>query len=610
MSVLKSEPTERSIKYRGLLATVGVMVVLLVAFSGVNQGTAPGMVTISSPVNGSNFAVGSEVIISATATDMAGIVQIEMWVNNMLTGIASAPPGQTLPIQLNLMLRWVPAQPGAYTLQARSVNGQNLAPVSAPVVITVVQAGQPTITPVAPTPIPSPAPCAPLAIVQARTLNVRSGPGTGFGVLGRMGQDETAQITGRNAAGTWWRIRYGTAHGWVSASYVAASCVENVPVVEEPTPAPTPTPAVNINFRADATTINAGQCTTIRWDVDGVKAVYFNSGGGDQGVTGHESRTICPGTTTTYRLIVILTDGQRIERQITVNVQGQGYNINFRADRTQIRRGECTVLRWDVDGVKAVYISDGSQEGGVSGHGSAQICPGRTTTYVLRAVLWDNREERREVRIDVHQDQPSPVVQFEANPPDVYAGDPTTLIWNVQNAREVYLNGGGVAGQGSQQVWPQKDTTYVLRVVGLDGSSTDYKVTVRIIMAIVTPTIRISANPTEIGPQGCSTLTWSASHGNEFYINNEPVGQNGTMQVCPQNSTDYTFRVSTYGAMDAYQTVRVNVIQEPQPEPPQPEPQPQPEPPQPEPDILIGPGGLPPTEEPIGPLMGPGVLPE
>ena len=563
---LKSRLSQRSIQYPGVLALIVLMVALLVSFSGVNQGLAPGTVTINSPVTGSNFSVGSEVIISATATDVAGITQIEVWANNILTGIASAPPGQTLPMQMNLMMRWVPSQPGAYTLQARSVNGQNATPISAPVVITVVQTGLPTPAPIptplappTPTPIPTPPPCSPLITVQARALNVRSGPGTTFSVLGRMSQDETAEVTGRNAAGTWWRINFGTAQGWASSSYVFASCAENVPIVEVPTPAPTPTPAVNINFRADATTINGGQCTTIRWDVDGVKAVYFNEGGGDQGVTGHESRTICPGATTTYRLIVVLPDNQRIERQVTVNVQGQGFNINFRADHTQLKKGDCTTLRWDVDGAKAVYVSDDSQEGGVSGHGSAQICPSRTTIYLLRAVLWDNREERRDVKIDVHHDQPSPVVQFNASRTEFYPGDSITLNWNVQNVKEVYLNGKGVAGEGSKEVRPDKDTTYVLRVVGRDGNSTEYKVTVRMLIAIVTPSISISADPAEIGPRGCSTLRWNASGGTEFYINNEQVGQSGTREVCPHESTDYTLRVSTLGANDAYQTVRVTV---------------------------------------------------
>ncbi len=165
----------------------------------------------------------------------------------------------------------------------------------------------------------------------------------------------------------------------------------NVPIVTQPTPAPTATPVAGIKFWADATTVNAGQCTTIRWEVDNVRAVYLNEGGADQGVSGHGNKSVCPGNTTTYRLIVILNNNQRVEQPLTIYVQGSAININFRADSTTIKNGDCTVLRWDVDNAKAVYISDGQQEGGVSAHASAQICPSQTTNYRLRAVGWDNQ---------------------------------------------------------------------------------------------------------------------------------------------------------------------------------------------------------------------------
>jgi len=569
---------------------------------------------------------------------------------------------------------------------------------SAPVEVSVQQgAGPPptftpviTIVPVQPT--PTPGSCTPLVLVRARALNVRNGPGTTYGVIGRLQMEQTAEVTGRNSAGTWWQVRFGTAYGWVSASYVTPSCTDNVPIIDQPV-APTPTPAADIKFWADSTNINAGQCTTIRWQVDNVKAVYLNEGGADQGVSGHGSKSVCPTNTTTYRLTVVFNNNQRVEQQLTVYVEGQGVSINFRADSTNIREGDCTVLRWDVDNAKAVHLSDGHQESGVSGHSSAQVCPRDTTTYVLRVTRWDNQDERREVKISVqkgpgtikfwadrtdinkgectvirwqvtdakkvylnlgqgeqevnasgstqvcpastttynlrvewqngqqggdgltitvHDDQPAPVVQFSANPPDLHAGDTSTLNWNVQNSKEVYLDGNSVQAQGSQQVAPQQDTTYTMRVVGLDNSDTSYQVTVLIIIAIATPTINITANPTDITAGECSTLTWNASNGHEFYINADSVGQSGNKQVCPVQTTDYTLRVVTLGTMDAYQTVRVNVAPAPAPtntQPPPPTEPPPTEPPPPEPtptEQLVGPGGLPPTEEP---LVGPGGLP-
>ena len=691
----------------------GLILVTILACGGPGTPELAASVVITSPAAGSAFTVGQEFEVKVSATDPKGITQVELWVDGKIVTTASTPDGQP---QTNVIavLAWAPDGVGIRKLQARSVNSKQETTTSASVEIAVQQGAEPlptatsvvTLVPVPPTstlmptsmPAPTPQSCTPMVIVQAKALNVRSGPGTTYSTLGRLEMEETAEVTGRNAEGTWWQIKFGTAVGWVSASYVSPSCTNNVPIVGQPTPAPTVTPAADVNFWADNTTINPGQCTNIRWQAINVKAVYLNEGGADQGVAGQGNKTVCPTTTTTYRLIVILSNNQRIERQLTINVQGQGISINLRADNTKLKEGECTILRWDVDGAKSVYISDGKQEGGVSAHGSAQICPKETVTYRLRAIRWDNYEERRELQIKVekgpgtinfwadrldinkgecttlhwqvtsarrvflnqgqgeqqvgsdgslqvcpastnsytlrvewqngqqsqdgltitvHQNEPPPVVQFSANPQTIHIGESSTLVWSVQNGKNIYLDGGSVPAQGSQEVSPQQERTYVLRVVGLDGSSSEYKVTINIILAINTPVISINANPTEIVGRECSVLTWSASHGNEFYINNESVAQNGSQTVCPTQTTDYTFRVSTLGAVDAYQTVRINVRQ---PEPtdtptppfiPEPEPTdiPQPEPtfiPQPEPtDIIIGPGGLPPSEDSEEPLIMP-----
>ncbi len=53
--------------------------------------------------------------------------------------------------------------------------------------------------------------------------------------------------------------------------------------------------------------------------------------------------------------------------------------VNFRADRTALTQGECTMLRWDVENATGVFL-DGN---GVAGHGSQPVCPNKTTTYNL-----------------------------------------------------------------------------------------------------------------------------------------------------------------------------------------------------------------------------------
>ncbi|MCB9078448.1 MAG: SH3 domain-containing protein [Anaerolineaceae bacterium] len=86
-------------------------------------------------------------------------------------------------------------------------------------------------------------------------LNVRSGPGADYPVLGSLAPGQSFQINGKNPEGTWWQVIYPPGSGslaWVSADteYSTASSVEAAPIAQLPspppptatsTPAPTPT---------------------------------------------------------------------------------------------------------------------------------------------------------------------------------------------------------------------------------------------------------------------------------------------------------------------------------------------------------------------------------
>ncbi|MFN8467088.1 MAG: transporter substrate-binding domain-containing protein [Caldilineaceae bacterium] len=165
-------------------------------------------------------------------------------------------------------------------------------------------------------------------------------------------------------------------------------------------PAPPPPSGGQPNLRADSNYLTYGQCTTIRWDVDGVQAVYFIDGGNQIGVGGHDSRNVCPNTNTTYYLRVIQTNGASTDYPITINVTGGGggYYIDFWADQREINRGTCTTLRWETSGVQAVYLDDK----GVVGVGTKQVCPDKSKTYKLKVVRQDGGVETKEIKIKVY----------------------------------------------------------------------------------------------------------------------------------------------------------------------------------------------------------------
>lgn len=166
-----------------------------------------------------------------------------------------------------------------------------------------------------------------------------------------------------------------------------------------------PSPPASISFSADRTEIQAGQCATLRWDVEDVSAVYL----GDDGVVGHGTRSVCPSTTTTYTLRVVRRDGGTEQRQVTIKVTAAPppqttVHIDFRADKTRLNPGECTTLRWDVENVREVYINGQ----GVPGHGAYQVCPDSTTNYDMHVVYEGGTTDRR-VTIEVTSGSSSPV---------------------------------------------------------------------------------------------------------------------------------------------------------------------------------------------------------
>lgn len=106
-------------------------------------------------------------------------------------------------------------------------------------------AASPTFTPIVlvitSTPLPTETLCFP-NVVAPTPVNVRSGPGTVYDIVGGLDEGKSAKIAGKNADGTWWYIEFPGGHGWVSGTVVNASCVPASLAVVAAPPTPTFTP--------------------------------------------------------------------------------------------------------------------------------------------------------------------------------------------------------------------------------------------------------------------------------------------------------------------------------------------------------------------------------
>jgi len=113
----------------------------------------------------------------------------------------------------------------------------------------------PTETPTpTPTPTCTPTPTAEPAVfveVLVDRANLREGPGTGYEWVGQVARHTRLRITGRNAAGDWWRVCcYRGQQAWIAGWLVEAHGplteigVVEMPASPIPSPAPTPTPTM------------------------------------------------------------------------------------------------------------------------------------------------------------------------------------------------------------------------------------------------------------------------------------------------------------------------------------------------------------------------------
>ena len=173
----------------------------------------------------------------------------------------------------------------------------------------------------------------------------------------------------------------------------------------------------------------------------------------------------------------------------------------FNASPSTISAGSCASLSWLVSGASSARISPG---GLVPSSGSAQSCPGSTTTYTLIASN-SSGSVQRTVTVYVSAPAPIPVPvtpatptptptptpaptpaptptppaskpvinSFTASPASVTAGSYSTLGWSTTGATSVAVTpGGAVSTSGSAQVGPASTTSYMLTATNAAGSVT------------------------------------------------------------------------------------------------------------------------------------------
>jgi PKD repeat protein/uncharacterized protein YraI len=182
-------------------------------------------------------------------------------------------------------------------------------------------------------------------------VNIHSGPGSQYPIIGILAQGQSAEVVGVSPDRAWWAIKYPPpgpsptegaidGQGWVEAQFVTAENAQNVPVVQPP-PAPTPTaapPVVITEWKGEYFDNRnlEGEPAVVRNDAE----IYFDWTGQspapgippeNYSVRWTISRDLPAGT---YRFNVWVDDGVRmwVDEELIIDGWQEGAIQNFTVD--------------------------------------------------------------------------------------------------------------------------------------------------------------------------------------------------------------------------------------------------------------------------------------
>jgi len=250
-----------------------------------------------------------------------------------------------------------------------------------------------------------------------------------------------------------------------------------------------------IKFVAQPNTINAGQSSTLIWEVQNADTVQI-SGIGTVAASG--TSVVAPTQTTTYKLTARRGSTEQ-NATATVTVLGTGIQIQFSASPTNIAPGGTSTLTWTTQNAKTVSISG---VGTVAQNGSTQVSPQQTTTYTLTATASDGAQLTSNAIVTVGNGQLPRIINFEATPTQVAQGGQANLVWNVENATKVNITVvGDVTLTGTAPVKPTATTTYTLTATNAQGS-----VTATAVVAVTGTGPVCDAGPDQVTDHNTGTL--------------------------------------------------------------------------------------------------------
>ena len=200
---------------------------------------------------------------------------------------------------------------------------------------------------------------------------------------------------------------------------------------------PAATAPLIVSFTANPTSINAGQSSTLSWQVTNADSVTITTLG-TVALTG--SQAVTPATTTTYTLTA--THGnQTASANATVTVNGAAGSglpviVSFAPNPATIDFGQSSSLQWVVQNATKVTIDNSIGTVGLTG--SHSISPAATTSYTITASNANGTVSATTTLTVITSVQ---IISFTATPSTVLSGGTSILVCETKGAVSVNVNG-------------------------------------------------------------------------------------------------------------------------------------------------------------------------
>jgi len=240
---------------------------------------------------------------------------------------------------------------------------------------------------------------------------------------------------------------------------------------------PAATAPIIVAFTANPLTINAGQSSTLSWQVQNADTVTITALG-TVALTG--SQAVTPPTTTTYTLTAV-HGTQTATANVTVTVNtgtggGLPVIVSFAPNPATIDFGQSSSLQWVVQNATTVTINNSIGTVGLTG--SHSISPAATTTYTITASNANGTVTANTTLTVITSVQ---IISFTATPSTVGSGGTSILVCDTKGAASINVNGLTFAPSTAvESVHVIQTTTYNCTATAANGQTASAQTTVTV----------------------------------------------------------------------------------------------------------------------------------